>query len=73
MAMRRERVGWSPDAGVAACAIYTVRSSRYLIEATIVSVVFVQQVALLFALVLLIGSVVLSDPASLAGVSQRLP
>ena len=57
-------------AGVAACAIYTVLSSRYLIEATTVSVVFVQQVtALLFALVLLVGSLVLSDPVSLAGVS----
>ena len=57
-------------AGVAACAVYTVLSSRFLIEATTVSVVFVQQItALLFALVLLIGSVVLSDPASLAGVS----
>jgi probable blue pigment (indigoidine) exporter len=57
-------------AGVAACAVYTVLSSRCLVEATTVSVVFVQQVtALLFALVLLIGSLVLSDPASLAGVS----
>lgn len=57
-------------AGVAACAVYTVLSSRYLIEATTVSVVFVQQVtALLFALVLLVGSLVLSDPAALAGVT----
>ena len=56
--------------GVAACAVYTVLSSRYLIEATTVSVVFIQQAtALLFALVLLAGSLVLSDPASLAGVS----
>ena len=48
-------------AGVAACAVYTVLSSRFLIEATTVSVVFVQQVtALLFALVLLVGSLVLS-------------
>ena len=44
-------------------------SSRFLVEATTVSVVFVQQVtALLFAVVLLAGSLVLSDPASLAGV-----
>ena len=57
-------------AGVAACAVYTVLSSRYLIEATTASVVFVQQVtALLFALVLLAGALALSDPASLAGVS----
>jgi probable blue pigment (indigoidine) exporter len=57
-------------AGVAACAVYTVLSSRYLIEATTVSVVFVQQItALLFALVLFVGSLVLSDPASFAGVS----
>jgi probable blue pigment (indigoidine) exporter len=49
---------------------YTVLSSRFLVEATTVSVVFVQQVtALLFALVLLAGSLVRSDPASLAGVS----
>ena len=34
------------------------------------SVVFVQQItALLFAVVLLVGSLVLSDPGSLAGVS----
>ena len=57
-------------AGVAACAVYTVLSSRFLVEATTVSVVFVQQVtALLFALVLLVGSLVVSDPASVAGVS----
>ena len=57
-------------AGVAACAVYTVLSSRFLIEATTVSVVFMQQVtALLFALVLLVGSLVLSDPSSLAEVS----
>ena len=56
--------------GVAACAVYTVMSSRFLVEATTVSVVFVQQVtALLFALVLLVGSLVLSNPASVAGVS----
>ena len=61
---------WLTVTGVAACAVYTVLSSRYLIEATTVSVVFVQQVtALLFALVLLVGSFVLSDPASLAGIS----
>jgi drug/metabolite transporter (DMT)-like permease len=47
-----------------------VLSSRFLVEATTVSVVFVQQVtALLFAVVLLAGALVLSDPASLAGVS----
>lgn len=57
-------------AGVAACAVYTVLSSRFLVDATTVSVVFVQQVtALLFALVLLLGSLVLSDPASVLGVS----
>jgi probable blue pigment (indigoidine) exporter len=57
-------------AGVAACAVYTVLSSRYLIEATTVSAVFVQQVtALLFALALFAGSLVVSDPRSLAGVS----
>ena len=57
-------------AGVTACAVYTVLSSRFLIEASTVSVVFVQQVtALLFALVLLLGSIVLSDQAPLGGVS----
>ena len=57
-------------AGVAACAVYTVLSNRYLVEATTVSVVFVQQVtALLFAVVLLLGSLALSNPASPSGVS----
>ena len=57
-------------AGVAACAVYTVLSSRFLAEATTVSVVFVQQLtALLFALALLVGSLVLSDPAPVVGVS----
>lgn len=32
-------------AGVTACAVYTVLSSRYLIEASTVTVVLVQQVA----------------------------
>jgi drug/metabolite transporter (DMT)-like permease len=57
-------------AGVAACAVYTVLSSKYLAEASSLSVVLVQQVAALaFALVLLLGSLVVSEPRSLAHVS----
>jgi drug/metabolite transporter (DMT)-like permease len=57
-------------AGVAACAVYTVLSSRFLLEATTVSVVFVQQVtALAFALILFAGSLVLTNPRTLFGVS----
>lgn len=48
-------------AGVAACAAYTVLSSKYLIEASTVSVVLVQQIAALaFAVVLFGGSQVIS-------------
>jgi drug/metabolite transporter (DMT)-like permease len=57
-------------AGVAACAVYTVLSSRFLIAASSLSVVFVQQVAaFVFSLVLLGGSVVVADPRSIWGVS----
>jgi probable blue pigment (indigoidine) exporter len=57
-------------AGVAACAAYTVLSSKYLAEASSLSVVLVQQIgALGFALVLLLGSLVVSAPSSLAAVS----
>lgn len=75
MALRRERVGWSSEiafavAGVAACAVYTVLSSRFLLDATTVSVGFVQQVtALALALILFAGSLVLTNPRSLVGVS----
>ncbi len=57
-------------AGVAACALYTVLSSRYLIDAATVIVVLVQQItALTFALLLLAGSFVLGHPHSVASVS----
>lgn len=57
-------------AGVGACAVYTVLSSRYLVEASTLSVVFVQQVAaFVFSLVLLVGSFVVADPRSVSGVS----
>ncbi|MGD9703910.1 MAG: DMT family transporter [Acidimicrobiia bacterium] len=58
-------------AGVAACAVYTVLSSRLLVASTtVVVVVFVQQVAALwFALALFCGSLLVSDPPSLAAVS----
>lgn len=57
-------------AGVAACAAYTVLSSKYLVEASTVSVVLVQQVAALaFAVVLFAGSLVVSGAPHLADVS----
>ncbi|MGZ4739048.1 MAG: DMT family transporter [Ilumatobacteraceae bacterium] len=57
-------------AGVAACALYTVLSSRYLVDAATVMVVLVQQItALAFALVLLAGSFLLGHPHSVASVS----
>ena len=57
-------------AGVAACAVYTVLSSRYLVDAATVMVVLVQQItALAFALALLAGSFVVGQPHSLASVS----
>ena len=57
-------------AGVAACAAYKVLSSKYLVEASTVSVVLVQQVAALaFAVVLFAGSLVVSGAPHLADVS----
>ncbi len=57
-------------AGVAACAVYTFLSSKYLAEASSLSVVLVQQVAaFVFSLVLLLGSLVVADPRSVADVS----
>jgi probable blue pigment (indigoidine) exporter len=57
-------------AGVGACAAYTVMSSQLLDTASSLSVVLLQQVAALaFALVLLAGSFVIGDPASLSDVS----
>jgi drug/metabolite transporter (DMT)-like permease len=57
-------------AGVASCAVYTVLSSKYLAEASSLSVVLVQQVAALaFAVALLLASLVVAAPGSLAGVS----
>jgi drug/metabolite transporter (DMT)-like permease len=48
-------------AGVAACAVYTVLSSKFLVEASTVTVVLVQQVsALLFAVVLFAVSLLVS-------------
>jgi drug/metabolite transporter (DMT)-like permease len=58
-------------AGVASCAVYTVLSSKYLAEASSLSVVLVQQVAALaFAIALLLGSLVVAAPGALAGVSD---
>lgn len=57
-------------AGVAACAVYTVLSSKFLADASPLSVVLIQQVAALgFALVVFAGSVILADPSSLSAVS----
>jgi probable blue pigment (indigoidine) exporter len=56
--------------GVAACAIYTVLSSRHLVDAATVTVVLSQQItALAFALVLLVCSFILGHPHSIASVS----
>ena len=56
--------------GVAACAAYTVFSSKYLVEASTVSVVLVQQLAALaFAIVLFGGSLAVSGAPLLADVS----
>ena len=56
--------------GVAACAVYTVLSSKFLVEAPAISVVLAQQVsAFAFSLLLLLGSFIVTDPASLSGVS----
>lgn len=57
-------------AGVAACALYTVLSSRHLVDAATVMVVLIQQItALAFAVLLLAGSFVLGHPHSIASVS----
>lgn len=57
-------------AGVAACAAYTVLSSKYLVEASTVSVVLVQQAAALaFAVALFAGSLIVSGAPHLADVS----
>jgi drug/metabolite transporter (DMT)-like permease len=57
-------------AGVAACAVYTVLSSKFLADAPPLNVVVIQQgAAFVFALVLFAGSVVLTDPRSLTDVS----
>ncbi len=57
--------------GVTACGLYTVLSSKYLAEASSLSVVWLQQVAALaFSLILLAGSFAVSEPRSLVGVSS---
>lgn len=57
-------------AGVAACAAYTLLSSKYLVEASTVGVVLVQQVAALaFAIILFAGSLVVTGAPHLADVS----
>jgi drug/metabolite transporter (DMT)-like permease len=57
-------------AGVAACAAYTVMSSKFLIEASTLNVVAVQQTAAFaFSLALLAGWALVGDPRSLTGVS----
>jgi probable blue pigment (indigoidine) exporter len=57
-------------AGVGACAIYTVLSSKFLADASTLSVVLVQQaVALAFALLLFGCSFVFGNPHSLSDVS----
>ena len=57
-------------AGVMACAAYTVLSSRFFVEASSLVVVLVQQAAaLVFALVLFAGSLIVTDPRPLSHVS----
>jgi probable blue pigment (indigoidine) exporter len=57
-------------AGVGACAIYTVLSSRYLADASTLGVVLVQQAAALgFAVVLFASSFVVGNPNPVADVS----
>jgi probable blue pigment (indigoidine) exporter len=57
-------------AGVGACAIYTVLSSKYLVDASTLGVVLVQQTAALgFALVLFAASFVFGNPNSITDVS----
>ena len=57
-------------AGVAACAAYTVMSSKLLIDASSLTVVLMQQAAALaFSLVLFGASFAIGDPRSLSGVS----
>jgi probable blue pigment (indigoidine) exporter len=57
-------------AGVASCAIYTVLSSRRLVDSSTVTAVLSQQItALAFALVLLVCSLILGHPHSIASVS----
>ena len=57
-------------AGVAACAVYTVLSSKFLVDASAITVVWAQQVSAFgFSLVLFLGSFVVTDPRSLSGVS----
>jgi len=58
-------------AGVGACAVYTVISSRYLGEASTLAVVFLQQAAAFgFAVLLWVGAVVTADAGSLRDVSS---
>ncbi len=57
-------------AGVAACAVYTVLSSKFIVEASSLSVVLVQQLSAFgFSLVLFVASVAVTDVRSLSGVS----
>jgi probable blue pigment (indigoidine) exporter len=57
-------------AGVAACATYTVLSSKFLAEASSLSVVLVQQAsALAFALILFVGSIIVGSAHSVSSVS----
>ena len=57
-------------AGVGACALYTVLSSKVLADASSLSIVLLQQAAaLIFALALLAGSFVLGDPSAVSQVS----
>jgi drug/metabolite transporter (DMT)-like permease len=57
-------------AGVGACATYTVLSSRYLVEASTLSVVLIQQAAAFaFSLLLFVVTLGLGGAGSLAGVS----
>jgi probable blue pigment (indigoidine) exporter len=57
-------------AGVGACAIYTVLSSKYLTDASTLGVVLVQQAAALgFAVMLFAASFVFGNPNSVADVS----
>jgi drug/metabolite transporter (DMT)-like permease len=56
--------------GVAACAVYTVLSSKFLSDASTLTVVWMQQVAALaFSLVLLAGSFAFGEPRSVTAVS----